>query len=87
MIQSAPVTDKKWLKFLLALWKKIFLQKPRNRRCFCLQSSLGFLLEKRFLKIMFWHLLNVEGLFYFIGDFFQILFIVLGTWQRFTRAV
>lgn len=36
---------------------------------------------------MFWHLLNVEVLFYFIGDFFQILFIVLGTWQRFTKAV
>lgn len=34
MIQSAPVTDKKWLKFLLALWGKKNSAETKKQKVF-----------------------------------------------------
>lgn len=53
MIQPAPVTDKKWLKFLLALWKISAQTKKQKVVLLAKQSCLSLVKEKK----MLWHLL------------------------------
>lgn len=86
MIQIQLLIRNNWNSFFLledisaeTKKQKVFL--PTEKTC------LSLIKEKNALAPLNNILLNFEGLFYFVGAFLQILFIVLSTWQKFTRAV